>query len=139
MIDGEKTDYTLIFDGGSLGNPGPGYGSYLLVRNKDGKSRTQRLDFQEEMTSNEAEYRTLIAGLEDLLFTIRKARRSPHQFSLEVRGDSRLILYQVARRWKTKKPHLMPLRDKVEGLLEGFGSITLIWQRRDKSERVLGH
>lgn len=139
MIDGEKTDYTLIFDGGSLGNPGPGYGSYLLVRNRDGKSRTQRLDFQEEMTSNEAEYRTLIAGLEDLVSTIRKVGRSPQGFSLEVRGDSRLILYQVARRWKTKKPHLMPLRDKVEELLEGFGSITLIWQRRDKSERVLGH
>jgi ribonuclease HI len=135
----EKPDYTLTFDGGSLGNPGPGYGSYFLVRNRDGKSRTQRLDFQEEMTSNQAEYRTLIAGLEDLVSTIRKAGRSPQKFSLEVRGDSRLILYQVARRWKTKKPHLMPLRDKVEALLEGFGSITLIWQRRDKSERVLGH
>ena len=34
---------------------------------------------------------------------------------------------------------VMSLRDKVEELLEGFGSITLIWQRRDKSERVLGH
>ncbi len=135
----EKPDYTLIFDGGSLGNPGPGYGSYFLVRNMDGKSRTQRLDFHEEMTSNAAEYRTLIAGLEDLISTIRKAGRSPQQFSLEVRGDSRLILYQVARKWKTKKPHLMPLRDKVEALLEGFGSITLIWHRKDKSEKVLGH
>jgi len=34
---------------------------------------------------------------------------------------------------------VIPLRDKVEELLEGFGSITLIWQRRDKSERVLGY
>lgn len=135
----EKPDYTLIFDGGSLGNPGPGYGSYILVRNVDEKRRVKRLQFGDDMTSNEAEYRTLIAGLEDLLSTIRKARRSPQQFSLEVRGDSRLILYQVARRWKTKKPHLMPLRDKVEELLEGFGSITLIWQRRDKTEKVLGH
>jgi len=105
----------------------------------DGKQRVKRLQFGDDMTSNEAEYRTLIAGLEDLVSTIRKAGRVPQQFSLEVRGDSRLILYQVARRWKTKKPHLMPLRDKVEELLEGFGSITLIWQRRDKSERVLGH
>ena len=138
-MDGEKTDYTLIFDGGSLGNPGPGYGSYILVRNVDEKRRVKRLQFGDDMTSNQAEYRALIAGLEDLVSTIRKARRSPQQFSLEVRGDSRLILYQVARKWKTKKPHLMPLRDKVEELLEGFGSITLIWQRRDKSERVLGH
>jgi len=135
----EKTDYTLIFDGGSYGNPGLGYGSYVLIRNKDGKQRVKRLRFGEDMTSNEAEYRTLIAGLDDLLSTIRKAGRSPQQFSLEVRGDSRLILYQVARKWKTKKLHLMPLRDKVEELLDGFGSIILIWQRRDKSERVLGH
>lgn len=139
MMDGEKTDYTLIFDGGSYGNPGLGYGSHVLIRNKDGKQRVKRLRFGEDMTSNEAEYRTLIAGLEDLVSTIRKAGRSPQQFSLEVRGDSRLILYQVARKWKTKKLHLMPLRDKVEELLEGFGSITLIWQRRDKSEKVLGH
>jgi len=139
MMDGEKTGYTLIFDGGSLGNPGPGYGSYILVHNVDGKQRVKRLRFGEEMTSNEAEYRTLIAGLEDLVSTIHKAGRSPQQFSLEVRGDSRLILYQVARRWKTKQPHLMPLRDKVEELLEEFGSITLIWQRREKSEKILGH
>ncbi|MFQ6001285.1 MAG: ribonuclease HI family protein [Anaerolineae bacterium] len=135
----KKPDYTLIFDGGSYGNPGLGYGSYVLIRNKDGKQRVKRLRFGEDMTSNEAEYRTLIAGLEDLVSTIRKAGRSPQQFSLEVRGDSRLILYQVARKWRTKKLHLMPLRDKVEELLEGFGSITLIWQRRDKSEKVLGH
>lgn len=134
-----KPDYTLIFDGGSYGNPGLGYGSYVLVRNKDGKQRVERLTFREDMTSNEAEYQTLIAALEDLISTIRKASRSPRQFSLEVRGDSRLILYQVAKRYKTKKLHLMPLRDKVEELLAGFGSITLIWQRRDKSERVLGH
>jgi probable phosphoglycerate mutase len=135
----EKPDYTLIFDGGSYGNPGLGYGSYVLIRNKDGKQRVERLTFGEDMTSNEAEYRALIAALEDLISTIRKAERSPRQFSLEIRGDSRLILYQVARRWKTKKLHLRPLRDKVEELLEGFGSITLIWQKRDKSERILGH
>ncbi len=135
----EKADYTLIFDGGSLGNPGAGYGSYILVRNLDGKRRVKRLQFGDDMTSNEAEYRALIAGLEDLVATIRKAKRSPGDFSLEVRGDSKLVLYQVAGRWKAKKPHLMPLRDKVEELLGQFGSLALIWQRREQSERVLGH
>jgi len=134
-----STHYTLIFDGGSYGNPGPGYGSYVLVRNRDGKSRIQRLDFEEEMTSNEAEYRTLIAGLQDLISTIHTAGRSPSDFTLEVRGDSRLILHQVSGKWKTNSVELMPLRDKAGELLNQFGGFILVWQERDKSERILGH
>jgi len=38
-----------------------------------------------------------------------------------------------------KRSAVIALRDKVEELLEAFGSITFIRQRRDKSERVLGH
>ena len=49
-------DYVLIFDGGSHGNPGPGYGSYALVRASDEKQDLVRLDFGREMTNNEAEY-----------------------------------------------------------------------------------
>jgi ribonuclease HI len=134
-----EADYTLIFDGGSLGNPGQGYGSYVLTRSTDGKKRVKRLKFEETMTSNQAEYRSLIAGLEDLVCTIKRAGRSPGDFSLEVRGDSQLILCQVARKWKTKDLDLMPLRDRVEELLTELGSVGLIWQTRDKSERVLGH
>ncbi len=136
---GGESDYILIFDGGKQGDTGPAYGSYALIRGRDGKRRVERLRFQEGLTSNEAEYQALIAGLEDLISTIEEAGRSPKEFSLEVRGDSRLVLSQVAGKWKMKALHLMPLRDKVEELLERFGSIALIWQRRDKSERVLGH
>lgn len=134
-----KTDYTLIFDGGSQGNPGIGFGSYILVRNIDKKKRTKRLKFGDMVTNNQAEYRALIAGLEDLTKTIQKAKRSPRDFSVEVRGDSQLILYQVAKKWKTKELDLQPLRDRVEELLEEFGRYTLIWQQRDKTEKVLGH
>ncbi|MFQ6058402.1 MAG: ribonuclease HI family protein [Anaerolineae bacterium] len=135
----QQADYTLIFDGGSLGNPGPGYGSYVLIRNRDGKQRIRRLNFEEEMTNNEAEYRTLIAGLEDLLGTISGAGRQPADFSLEVRGDSRLILNQVAGTWKTRQPRLMPLCDRARELLGQFGAFTLTWQERRRSEEALGH
>ncbi|HID86432.1 MAG TPA: ribonuclease HI family protein [Anaerolineae bacterium] len=138
-MTGEQADYTLIFDGGSLGNPGPGYGSYVLIRHRDGRQRIRRLNFKEEMTSNEAEYRALIAGLEDLLETIRSAGRRPSDFSLEVRGDSRLILNQVAGTWKTRQPHLMPLCDRARELLNRFGAFTLTWQGRERSEEALGH
>jgi len=135
----KMADYTLIFDGGSLGNPGPGYGSYMLVRNGDGKQRLERLDFSEEMTNNQAEYRTLIAGLEDIVRTIKRAGRDPAEFSVEVRGDSRLVLNQTAGKWKVKQPHLRPLHDRARELLRRFGGFELVWQKRSESVAVLGH
>lgn len=133
------TDYTLIFDGGSLGNPGPGYGSYVLIRNTDGRQRIQGLEFGEEMTNNEAEYRTLLAGLEDIVGTIERAGCDPSAFSIEVRGDSQLIINQVAGRWKVKQLHLRPLCDRARELLRRFGEFELTWQERGESVDALGH
>lgn len=133
------TDYTIVFDGGSRGNPGTGYGSYALIRNQDGKLRKKRLRFSDQVTSNQAEYRALIAALEDLVSTIEKARRSPTDFSVEIKGDSQLVMRQIEGSWKTKSLNLMPLRDRVEELLAQLGSFTLTWQPRQRSEKLLGH
>ncbi len=136
---GDMTDYTIIFDGGSLGNPGQGYGSYALRRNRDAKLRKRRLTFGEEDTSNQAEYQALIAALEDLAETIQKAGRSPHDFSLEIKGDSKLIIHQLEGSWKTKSLRLMELRDRVEELITRFGSVELAWQPRRETVEILGH
>jgi len=133
------TDYTIVFDGGSHGNPGVGYGSYALIRNQDGKLRKRRLRFGDQVTSNQAEYQALIAALEDLTNTIVEAGRSPTDFSVEIKGDSQLIIRQVEGSWKTKSLNLMPLRDKVEELLAQMGSFELTWQPRERSEKLLGH
>jgi ribonuclease HI len=133
------TDYTIIFDGGSHGNPGLGYGSYAVIRNQDGKLRKRRLRFGDQITSNQAEYQALIAALEDLTSTIVKAGRSPSDFSVEIKGDSQLIMRQIEGSWKTKSLNLMPLRDRVEELLVQLGSFELTWQPREKSEELLGH
>lgn len=132
-------DYTLIFDGGSQGNPGPAFGSYAIIRNADGWRRITRLEFENEMTNNEAEYETLIAGLQDLVASITEAGQDPHAFSVEVRGDSRLVIHQVAGRWKVRKPHLRPLWDRARGLLQRFGAYELTWQPREATEALLGH
>ena len=91
------------------------------------------------MTSNQAEYQSLIAALEDLVGTIEKAGRSPHDFSVEIRGDSKLIMHQLDGTWKTKSLNLMPLRDRVEELMALLDSAELTWQRRDESVKILGH
>jgi ribonuclease HI len=133
------TDYTIIFDGGSHGNPGLGYGSYALMRNHDGKLRKRRLRFGDQVTSNQAEYQALIAALEDLIKTVVKAGRRPSDFSVEIQGDSQLIMRQIEGSWKTKSLNLMPLRDRVEELLAQMGSFELMWQPRATSEKLLGH
>jgi ribonuclease HI len=133
------THYTIVFDGGSRGNPGQGYGSYALRRNEDGRLRKRRLRLGDQVTSNQAEYQTLIAALEDLIDTIHNARRSPRDFSVEIRGDSRLVMHQLDGSWKTKSLNLMELRDRVEDLMTQMGSVELVWQPRNESVRILGH
>jgi len=56
-------DYTITFDGGSLGNPGKGYGSYELRTATQTKGDVIRKEFGDRQTNNEAEYKTLIAAL----------------------------------------------------------------------------
>lgn len=132
-------DYVLIFDGGSRGNPGWGYGSYALIRVQDGAERIERLDFGDGYTSNEAEYDSLIAGLEDLLSRIEEAGRQPRDFRLEVRGDSALVINQLQGRWKAREPRMRERRDRCLPLLRRFGAVQLKAQPREESVRVLGH
>src|SRR5262245_17354894 len=50
--------YTLVFDGGAIGNPGRGYGSFQ-VTNARGDAIADRFDFSpagEAITNNQAEY-----------------------------------------------------------------------------------
>jgi ribonuclease HI len=132
-------DYVLIFDGGSKGNPGWGYGSYAISRTQDGAQRLERLALGDGFTSNEAEYDTLIAALEDLLLRIKEAGRQPQEFSLEVRGDSALVINQVQGKWQARETRMRDRRDRCLRLLRRFGSVTLVLQPRAESVRVLGH
>jgi ribonuclease HI len=135
----DTPDYLLIFDGGSKGNPGPGYGSYVITRLQDGARRLERLDLGEGYTNNEAEYDVLIAALEDLIARIEDAGRAPDEFSLEVRGDSALVINQVEGRWKAKEPRMRQRRDQCRRLLSRFGAVALKAHPREESVRVLGH
>lgn len=128
-------DFLIVFDGGSRGNPGAGYGSYAVF---DGTrpGQVQRLEFREPMTNNEAEYHTLIAGLAALADRLGGAAG---QRSLEVRGDSQLVIQQVLGNWKAKDERMRELRDRVRAGLRRFRKWRLVPQPREDSVRVLGH
>lgn len=132
-------DYVLVFDGGSRGNPGQGYGSYAITRVQDGAQRLERLEFGDDYTNNEAEYDILFAALQDLIGRIQEARRRPEDFYLEVRGDSALVINQIQGRWQAKEPRMADRRDRCRRLLARFGHVELKTQPRAESVRVLGH
>jgi ribonuclease HI len=132
-----QPDYVVVFDGGSEGNPGRGYGSYAILAGD--RREIGRLDFTGDMTNNEAEYATLLHALDDVGGRIERAARSPAEFSVEVRGDSALVLNQVSGEWKAKDERLRALRDAARGALLRFKSNRLTLQPRAATVRLLGH
>jgi ribonuclease HI len=125
---------TLIFDGGSIGNPGRGYGSYqLTVRGKP--EQPQRLELGEQYTNNEAEYDTLLQALE----TILRRAKDPRRVQIDIRGDSQLVINQLNGVWKAKDPRMRERLERVQALLKQLGGWTATWHARAKSVKVLGH
>lgn len=132
-------DYTLTFDGGADPNPGKAYGSYH-IRTRAGRERLEsRLQFGDRMTNNQAEYLALKNGLEDLIQTIEKAGKQPENYSVEVFGDSSLVIKQLRGEWKVKDAKMLPLYEETLKLLRRFKRTSLNWHDRSNSVRLLGH
>jgi ribonuclease HI len=89
-------------DGGSRGNPGQAaYGALIRDAESLAVLAAEGLPIG-VATNNVAEYRGLIAGLE-------MAREVDPAAAVEVRMDSRLVIEQMAGRWKIKHPDMKPL------------------------------
>lgn len=129
----------VIFDGGSKGNPGQGYGSYALLWPGQPKPEIVRLTFDGRMTNNEAEYDTLIAALQDLIGRAQAAGGAPAQVFVEVWGDSQLVVNQVNGAWKINKAPLQVRCNQARALLQQFGFAAVNYHPREQSVAVLGH
>jgi ribonuclease HI len=128
----------LVFDGGSLGNPGKGYGSYVykgLVTQMEPAAIT----FPGITTNNEAEYMTLIKGLESVLAALESNGLDPSALHITIKSDSKLVVEQISGRWKIKKAELRPLVQMCQSLLGKFKSWDATWHPRSESVRILGH
>lgn len=79
-------------------------------------------------SSNIAEYRGLIAGLQGSL----KAGVDV----VHIIGDSQLVIKQVTGAFKTNKPELIRHRDRVLELLEQFEDHTIKWVPRRENKRA---
>jgi probable phosphoglycerate mutase len=110
-------------DGGSRGNPGPaGYGA--LVRDADtGEVLVERAAGIGLASNNVAEYRGLIAGLE--------AAIDVDATDVEVRMDSKLVVEQMAGRWKVKHPDMQELAKQAAALIRRLPQVQFTHVRRE--------
>jgi len=131
-------DVLLIFDGGALGNPGQGYGSYVYGGLVAALEPIQ-VTYPGVTTNNQAEYQTLIKGLRAVLEALGQAGRQPATTALDVRSDSKLVVEQVNGRWKVREAGLQPHVREAQTLLGRFGTWQLSWHARSVSVRILGH
>lgn len=131
-------DVTLVFDGGSLGNPGKGYGSFLTT-GLVATPQPVRLDYPGTRTNNEAEYMTLIAGLRHIIEQAEKSGGSSRALKVRILSDSQLVVEQVSGRWKVRNEGLKPLHQQAREMLARFATWELTWHPRAQSVRLLGH
>lgn len=112
-------------DGGSRGNPGPaGYGSVVwtadhatvLAESKQAIGRA---------TNNVAEYRGLIAGLDEA------AKLGAREVTVFM--DSKLVVEQMSGRWKVKHPSLAPLHAEARASAARFDAVDYRWVPRAKN------
>ncbi|KAG8493347.1 hypothetical protein CXB51_010679 [Gossypium anomalum] len=115
--------WKLSFDGASnaVGNR---IGVVLVSPNGDCYPFTCKLDF--DCTNNMAEYKACIMGLRP---AIERGIRT-----LEVYGDSALVIYQLKGEWETRDPKLINYRKVVLGLFEEFDDITFNYFPRDENQ-----
>jgi ribonuclease H / adenosylcobalamin/alpha-ribazole phosphatase len=99
----------LEADGGARGNPGPAAYGALIRDAATGEVLAERAEHIGSTTNNVAEYRGLIAGLE-------LAREHAPDAAVEVRMDSKLVVEQMAGRWKIKNAGLRPLALQARAL-----------------------
>ncbi|MEU8197620.1 bifunctional RNase H/acid phosphatase [Microbispora amethystogenes] len=117
--------YVIEADGGSRGNPGPaGYGA--VVKDEAGHVLAEAAESIGTTTNNVAEYRGLIAGLGSLLALGAEGAR------VEVRMDSKLVIEQMAGRWKVKHEGLRPLALEAAALARRL-RVTWTWIPRERN------
>jgi ribonuclease HI len=103
-------------DGASRGNPGRS-AIGVVITDVHGKTLGTVSKCIGITTNNQAEYKALIAGLEAAL--------ELNATEALIRIDSELIVKQIKKQYRVKKPELIPLYQRVVELLASFQAFTI--------------
>jgi ribonuclease HI len=116
----------VYFDGASRGNPGPAAIGWVIVTS-DGIV-TEGGETIGTATNNLAEYEALVRALE--------VARDYGFDTVEIRGDSELIVKQIRGEYETNDPDLRERRVRVHELLRSFEDWSLTHVPREINERA---
>ncbi len=118
---------SVYTDGGARGNPGPA-ALGVVIMDESGKVVKEFIRYLGETTNNQAEYKALIAGLEQ----VGKLSK-PAGVALRAFLDSELVVKQMKGEYRVKDEDLKPLFAKVQKLSQTFGHIVFTHIRREKN------
>jgi len=123
-----KVDRVIICtDGASQGNPGPA-AIGATIKDKQGKligRISQRIG---QATNNQAEYRAIIAALEEA------TRLGAKQ--VKINSDSQLVVRQINGEYRVKKATLKPLHQRVKKLLSSLDGFTITYIPRQQNQEA---
>ena len=121
----DNDHYTLMFDGGSRGNPGLCGCGYAILKDDvvvwEGYKKVS-----DNNTNNFAEYMGIILGLE---LAVENNIQTLH-----IKGDSLLVINQLVGKWKVNSSNLKPLYIAAKALLDKINMVTLGHVKRDKNK-----
>lgn len=113
-------------DGASRGNPGRASIGAAIYAEEGGEMIGSVSEDIGHATNNVAEYKAVIAGLEEAL------RLGATE--VELRADSLLLVRQLTGEYRVKHPGLRPLAAAATRLLRQFESTEIIHVRREFNE-----
>ena len=123
----QKNNYLLKFDGCSKGNPGlSGAGAVIYKNGVEIWSKS--IFVGKNNTNNEAEYTGLIIGLEEAVNMSLE--------SLDVEGDSLLVIKQMRGEYKVKSEKLLSLYIKAKSYEKMIKEIDFNHVYREKNIRA---
>ncbi len=120
----------IYADGASRGNPGPA-AIGAIIKDERGRLITSISQRIGRATNNQAEYRAIIAALEEA------ARLGARQ--VEIKTDSELVVKQINGEYRVKKATLKPLYQQVkqrQGSLEGFTITHILRQQNIEADNL---
>lgn len=117
------TNFVVEADGGSRGNPGPAGSGAVIINADTGQIIYEVARFIGIATNNVAEYTALLAALQVIDGLSDRA-------NVTVRMDSKLVIEQMAGRWKIKHPDMQILGAEVQKIASRH-SVSWSWIPRE--------